>query len=74
MLVFTHGLRSRPSATAFRATSPAPIITLGFDVLVQLVIAAMTTVPSVIVKRSPSYSTSASALMSKSTAVDIDGL
>src|SRR5436190_19226787 len=44
-LVFTHGLRVRPSSTAFLARSPAPIITLGFDVLVQLVIAAITMEP-----------------------------
>ena len=44
-LVFTHGLRVRPCSTAFFATRPAPIITLGFDVFVQLVIAAMTTDP-----------------------------
>ncbi len=44
-LVFTHGLRVSPFSTAFFATSPAPIITLGFDVFVQLVIAAITTDP-----------------------------
>src|SRR3954470_13214091 len=44
-LVFTHGLRGRPRSNAFLATRPAPIITLGFDVLVQLVIAAITTAP-----------------------------
>src|SRR3954470_6690983 len=44
-LVFTHGLRVRPRSTAFLASSPAPIITLGLDVLVQLVIAATTTAP-----------------------------
>src|SRR5215813_12583145 len=44
-LLLTHGLRVRPFSTAFFATSPAPIITLGFDVFVQLVIAAMTTEP-----------------------------
>src|SRR3990170_6123825 len=44
-LVFTHGLDDNPRSTAFFATSPAPIITLGFDVFVQLVIAAMTTAP-----------------------------
>jgi hypothetical protein len=38
-------LRARPFSTAFFASSPAPIITLGFDVFVQLVIAAMTTAP-----------------------------
>ena len=37
---------SSPRSTAFFATSPAAIITLGFDVLVQLVMAAITTLPS----------------------------
>src|SRR3954468_21215176 len=44
-LVFTHGFRVRPRSNAFFATRPAPIMTLGFDVFVQLVIAAMTTAP-----------------------------
>src|SRR3954468_15569766 len=44
-LVFTHGCRVRPRSNAFFASSPAPIITLGFEVLVQLVIAAITTEP-----------------------------
>ncbi len=44
-LVFTHGFCVRPFSTAFFATRPAPIITLGFDVFVQLVIAAITTEP-----------------------------
>ena len=44
-LVFTHGFVVSPFSTAFFATRPAPIITLGFDVFVQLVIAAMTTEP-----------------------------
>src|SRR3954471_22682679 len=44
-LVFTHGLTLSPRLTALRASKPAPIITLGFDVLVQLVIAATTTDP-----------------------------
>src|SRR5712691_5424683 len=43
--VFTHGLTVRPLATALRASRPAPTITAGFDVLVQEVIAAMTTSP-----------------------------
>ena len=42
-LVFTHGLRWRPRSTAFFASRPAPTITGGFDVFVQLVIAAITT-------------------------------
>ncbi len=45
-LVLTHGLRVRPFAAALRASRPAPIMTAGFDVFVQLVIAAITTAPS----------------------------
>ncbi len=43
--VFTHGLTASPRARAFCASSPAAIITLGLEVLVQLVIAAITTSP-----------------------------
>ena len=43
--VLTHGLTLRPFWTALRARIPAPIITDGFEVLVQLVIAAITTCP-----------------------------
>src|SRR5947209_15122290 len=43
--VFTHGLTFSPFATALRASSPAPTITVGFDVLVHEVIAAITTSP-----------------------------
>ena len=45
-LVLTQGFTLRPLATAFRASSPAATITDGFEVLVQLVIAAITTDPS----------------------------
>ena len=45
--VFTQGLHCRPASTALRASRPAAIITEGLDVLVQLVIAAMTTDPCV---------------------------
>src|SRR5688572_32871196 len=44
-LVFTHGFTLRPRLTALRARRPAPIMTLGFEVFVQLVIAATTTEP-----------------------------
>src|SRR5687767_12747375 len=44
-VVLTHGLVSRPRSTAFLASSPAASMTDGFDVLVQLVMAAMTTWP-----------------------------
>src|ERR1700751_2989056 len=43
--VLTQGLTVNPLAAALRASSPAPIITLGFDVLVHDVMAAMTTSP-----------------------------
>ena len=46
MLVFTQGFRVRPRSTAFLASSPEPTITDGLEVLVQLVMAAMTTLPS----------------------------
>src|SRR3979411_3250933 len=43
--VFTHGFAVRPLAAALRANRPAPISTLGLEVLVQEVIAAITTSP-----------------------------
>src|SRR5690606_39948584 len=58
--VWTHGLRVGPRAGAFRASRPAPIITLGFEVLVQLVIAAITTEPSRKTNEEPSCSTATS--------------
>ena len=41
----THGFCARPRSTAFLASRPAPSITDGFEVFVQLVIAAITTEP-----------------------------
>ena len=43
--VLTQGLERRPRTTALRARMPAPTITDGLDVFVQLVIAAITTWP-----------------------------
>ena len=43
--VLTHGFDVRPFATAFFASRPAASSTDGFDVFVQLVIAAITTEP-----------------------------
>ena len=43
--VLTHGLLVSPRATALRASSPAASMTDGFEVFVQLVIAAITTWP-----------------------------
>ena len=46
-VVFTHGLLCKPFSTAFFASNPAPIMTLGFEVLVHEVMEAMTTEPFV---------------------------
>ncbi|GIU99246.1 MAG: hypothetical protein KatS3mg014_0862 [Actinomycetota bacterium] len=43
--VFTHGFVSRPRSTARLASSPAASITEGFEVFVQLVMAAIATEP-----------------------------
>ena len=58
MEVLPQGFTSRPRSTAFWATSPAPTMTEGFEVLVQLVMAAMTMDPSPISTGTPSYSSS----------------
>src|SRR3954462_3558351 len=63
-VVFTHGLLARPRSTAFLASSAAPIITWGFEVLVQDVIAAMTTAP---------WSSSYSTPSSPTTRVGLEG-
>src|SRR5688500_8979372 len=56
MLVLTQGRTLSPRSTAFFASSPAPTITLGFDVFVHDVIAAITTVPSPISASTPASS------------------
>src|SRR5262249_23677201 len=43
--VLTHAGACKPRSTAFFASSPAAISTDGFEVFVQLVIAAITTLP-----------------------------
>src|SRR5690606_20137724 len=43
---WAHGAGFSPFAAALRATRPAPVITAGLEVLVQEVIAAITTAPS----------------------------
>src|SRR4051794_41695557 len=62
-VVFTHGLVARPRSTAFLASSAAPIITCGLEVLVQEVIAAITTWP---------WSTSVSVPSSMTTRVGVE--
>src|SRR5262249_60122844 len=44
-VVFPHGWRSGPASTALRASSAAPTITDGLEVLVHEVMAAITTEP-----------------------------
>src|SRR5579859_7979095 len=44
--VLTQGLDVRPFSPAFRANRPAATSTAGLEVLVQLVMAAITTAPS----------------------------
>src|SRR5262245_7941567 len=58
-VVLTHGLRVRPFSTALRASSAAPIMTCGFEVLVQEVIAAIATAPWSMVNVVPSASVTA---------------
>ena len=45
MEVFTQGFTSRPRSVAFFASSPAAIMTDGFEVLVHDVIEAIETMP-----------------------------
>src|ERR1035441_6460892 len=45
-VVFTQGLLDSPASTALRASSAAPTMTDGFEVLVHEVMAAMATEPS----------------------------
>ena len=60
--VFTQGCTFRPRSWALRATSPAPSITPGLEVLVQEVMEAMTTAPSSSVTCSPPISVVAGRL------------
>src|SRR6478735_4036103 len=64
MVVFTHGLTARPLLTALRASRAAPIMTVGLDVFVHEVIAAMTTAP---------WSSSNVPYSADSTRVGLDG-
>jgi hypothetical protein len=63
--VFTHGLRARPLSTALRASSAAPIITDGLDVLVHEVIAAIVTAPWSISNLVPSDSSTMAGLLAR---------
>src|SRR4030095_3709098 len=59
--VLTHGLEARPRSTALRASRPAPSMTDGLEVLVQLVMAAITTWPWSGVKAAPPSAAAAAA-------------
>src|SRR5215204_6369141 len=63
--VLTHGLEARPRSTALRASSPAASITDGLEVLVQLVMAAITTWPWSRSNRVPSSSWTATRLLGR---------
>src|SRR3978361_898139 len=71
--VFTQGFEVRPRAAALRANRPAPIRTLGLEVLVQEVIAAITTSPWPRSKflPSPAYPSEASAAFLYSFAIAV---
>src|SRR5215203_2416358 len=64
-VVFTHGLRLSPRSTAFFASSPAPIITEGFDVLVHDVMAAIVTAPWSRANAVPSASVMSTGLLGR---------
>ena len=64
-MVFTHGLRVSPRSTAFLASSAAPIITDGLEVLVHEVIAAITTAPWSISVLVPSARVTRTGLLSR---------
>src|ERR1700744_15824 len=53
-VVLTHGLLLRPASTAFLASRAAPTMTDGLEVLVQEVMAAITTEPWSMVTPVPS--------------------
>ena len=61
--VLTHGLTASPLSTALRASSAAPSITEGFDVLVHEVIEAITTAPWSISNSAPFSETAVGLLV-----------
>ena len=63
--VFTQGLLVRPFSTAFLASSAAPIITDGLEVLVHDVIAAIATAPWSISNFVPSSSVTSAGLLGR---------
>ena len=70
-LVFTHGFTRSPRAAAFCATRPAPSITDGFEVLVQLVMAAITTEPCAARRAAPFISTGTAVVGDRRLALQV---
>src|SRR5262245_37142521 len=68
--VLTVGGTRRPRATAFRARSPAPTITVGLEVFVQDVMAAIATDPELIRTVSSPIVISTDAYSRRSSAAD----
>ncbi len=64
-MVLTHGLRVRPFSTAFLASSAAPIMTEGLEVLVHDVIAAIETAPWSISNFVPSSRVTCAGLLTR---------
>src|SRR3712207_9479675 len=64
-VVLTHGLVVSPRSTAFLASSAAPSITCGLEVLVQEVMAAITTCPWSISVSVPSSMTTRVGLLGR---------
>ena len=72
-VVLTHGLADSPFSTAALASRPAPTMTYGLEVLVQLVIAAMATAPWSSSTRSPLARVVVTGLLARSRHVaDVD--
>src|SRR5215468_4752512 len=72
-VVFTHGLAARPRSTALRASSAAPIITCGLEVLVQDVMEAMTTEPWSSSNEAPPAVVYAVGLCARATPLGVGG-
>src|SRR3954449_10601016 len=72
-VVLTQGLVVRPRSTAFFASRAAPTITDGFEVLVQLVIEAMTTAPWSISHTVPSSRTTGVRRVARPPGTLVDG-
>src|SRR5436305_2082774 len=71
-VVFTQGLAASPRSTALRASNAAPSMTCGFDVFVQDVMDAITTLPWSSVKVVPSAVVHAVGLCARPLARELE--